>query len=289
MNKEEIEEGLKAINTKYPEKWYHNYSLGHGIATISSQPEDDNFLIRSDIIMETIYLFLGVRSPEEISSRAYRLLDLASAEGLQTMEAAMHGFNAVGVEGRQLFIERAEFVKKVLNRENVQFIQGDVRKVSKDTLGAFDVTLCLGILYHLDKEAMIPFFTNISDMTKHLLIIDTHVNNSASVERYKLHEEDNINEKYFGRMHYEHPTGLSPEKKQARLRASLDNEKSFWFDYESLCQILEDHGFNYVLGLNRPVHNMNQEFRKTRVLLAALKIQRENVRSRCYSSTKKVL
>jgi 2-polyprenyl-3-methyl-5-hydroxy-6-metoxy-1,4-benzoquinol methylase len=286
MDKATIEAELQRLNRKYPEKWYHNYHFPHGIKTIPDQGPEDNFLIRSDIVMESIYLFLGIRSMEEISARKYRLLDLGSAEGLQSIEAAMHGFDTVGVEGRQLFVERAEFAKKVFDLGNVRFVHDDVRKISAANLGVFDVTLCLGILYHLDRQAMLPFFQSVSQVTKQVLIIDTHIDNPASMSRYKLGEAAEISRTYFGRTHYEHPKGLSAFQKLARIRASLDNETSFWFDYPSLCQILTDHGFNYVLDIKRPLHNMNAEFRQTRVLLAALKMERNAVCPGCYVSTK---
>ena len=288
MDKATIEAELHALNQKYSEPWYHNYHFGHGIKSIPGQGPEDNFLIRSDIIMELIYRFLEIRSPDEITACARRLLDLGSAEGLQSIEAAMHGFDTVGVEGRELFIERAEFAKKVFALGNVRFVHGDVRKISEDMLGAFDVTLCLGILYHLDREAMLPFLRAVSEMTTHLLIVDTHVDNPASVTRYKLGDTSDIEGRYFGRMHFEHPEGLSILQKLARVRASLDNEKSFWFDYPSLCQILADHGFNYVLDVKHPVHNMNADFRQTRVLLAALKINNNDVVPRCYLSSKSI-
>jgi 2-polyprenyl-3-methyl-5-hydroxy-6-metoxy-1,4-benzoquinol methylase len=286
MDKATIEAELRKLNERFPEKWYHNYHFGEGVKAIPDQGAEDNFLIRSDIIMELIYRFLGIRSREDVAARSYRLLDLGSAEGLQSIEAALHGFDTVGVEGRELFIERAEFAKKVFALENVRFIRGDVRKISKDMLGVFEVTLCLGILYHLDREAMLPFFEALSEMTRHLLVIDTHVDNPASVARYKLGEASDIDRKYFGRMHYEHPKGLSILQKLGRVRASLDNEKSFWFDYPSLCQILADHGFNYVLDVKRPFHNMNADFRQTRVLLVALKMDNRDLLPRCYLSAK---
>ena len=205
MDKATIEAELERLNEKHPEPWYHNYHFGYGIKSIPGQGPEDNFLIRSDIIMELIYRLLGIRSSEDIAARRRRLLDLGSAEGLQSIEAAMHGFETVGVEGRQLFIERAEFAKKVFAPGNARFVHGDVRKISTQMWGVFDVTLCLGILYHLEREAMLPFFKALSEVTSHLLIIDTHVDNPASVARYKLGESSDIEQKYFGRMHYEHP------------------------------------------------------------------------------------
>jgi 2-polyprenyl-3-methyl-5-hydroxy-6-metoxy-1,4-benzoquinol methylase len=286
MEKTEIETGLRELNELHQEKWYHNYHFGHGIMSIPGQPREDNFLIRSDIVMELIYFFLGVSSPEEIKTQGLRLLDLGSAEGLQSIEAAMHGFDVLGVEGRELFIERAEFARKVFDLHNVRFLQADVRNISKEMLGTFDGTLCLGILYHLNKEAMLPFFRILAEMTNHVLIIDTHIANPASVERYKLGEEDSIEGRYFGRTHYEHPRGLSLRQKLARVRASLDNEKSFWFYYQSLCDILAHHGFSYVFDIKRPVHNTNADFRKTRVLLLASRTLAKGINARCYLSLK---
>jgi hypothetical protein len=284
MDKATIEEELKSLNVKYPDKWYHNYHFGYGIVSIPGQSKEDNFLIRSDIVMQLIYCFLGIQSMEEVSARSYRLLDLGSAEGLQSIEAALHGFETIGVEGRELFIERAEFAKKVFNLNNVRFVHGDVRHISKKQFGVFDVTLCLGILYHLNKDAMVPFFNALAEMTSRLVIIDTHIDAPASVKRYNLQEGSHINSTYFGRMYYEHPSGISRWEKLARIRASLDNEKSFWFDYESLCQILMDYGFDFVLDIKRPFHNMNKEFRETRVLLVAVKTVAANPRAQCYLS-----
>ncbi len=286
MEKSEIEKALSELNQKHPERWFHNYSFADGVMSIPGQGPQDNFLIRADIVMELIYSLLGVRSREEIASRRYRLLDLGSAEGLQSIEAGLHGFEAVGVEGRELFIERAELAKRVFGPERVEFVQGDVRKVNRTEYGEFDVTLCLGILYHLDRDSVVPFIQSVSSMTRHLLLVDTHVSNAASQARYKLGKEGTIQNRYHGRFYAEHPKGLSLRDKLSRLRASLDNETSFWLEYESLCQLLQDAGFNYVLDIKRPVHNRNEDFRKTRVMLAAVKWPSDHIRPRSYRSVK---
>jgi len=286
MEKEQIERELAILNETHPEKWYHNFNLGHGINTIPGPPRPDNFLLRSDIVMNLLYLFLGVRSPEEVRARRLRLLDLGSAEGLQTIEAGLHGFEAVGVEGRQLFIDRAEMVRRVLAADNVTFVQGDVRRLSRDSLGAFDAVLCLGVLYHIDKESMIGFIRSLSELTGRILVIDTHVDNAHSVARYDLRERGDIAGRYFGRIHWEHPLGLSTAAKAARLRASLDNEQSFWLDEDSLFTLLEDHGFSYVVPVARPFHNMNADFRRTRILLVALKAPPVRPEPRSYTLIK---
>jgi 2-polyprenyl-3-methyl-5-hydroxy-6-metoxy-1,4-benzoquinol methylase len=288
MEQLEIKQKLEELNRNYPEKWYHNYHFGHGIYSIPGQPEKDNFLIRADIVMELAYFFLGASSTEEIRMRSLRLLDLACAEGLQSIEAALHGFEVMGVEGRKVFIERAEFAKKVFNLQNVQFREYDVRNISTETLGVFDVTLALGILYHLDKDSLTPFCHSISEMTKTVLILDTHISNDVSVKRYKLGEAGIIGGRYRGRHFREHPKGLLQSEKLLRVRASLNNDESFWLEYDSLCDLLRDHGFSHVFDVKRPEYNTNKELLRTRVLIVGLKDSMYRVFPRSYISEKSI-
>jgi 2-polyprenyl-3-methyl-5-hydroxy-6-metoxy-1,4-benzoquinol methylase len=288
MEQSEIKQKLEELNRNYPEKWYHNYHFGHGIYSIPDQSKNDNFLIRSDIVMELVYFFLRASSPEEIRMRSLRLLDLACAEGLQSIEAALHGFEVVGLEGRKPFIERAEFAKNVFNLQNVQFREQDVRNISAGMFGVFDVTLALGILYHLDKDSLAPFCNRISEMTKTVLILDTHISNDVSVKRYKLGEEGVIGGRYRGRHFREHPKGLLQSEKLLRVRASLDNDESFWLEYDSLCDLLRDHGFSYVFDVKRPEYNTNKELLRTRVLVVALRDSMYPIFPKSYISEKSI-
>ncbi len=68
------------------------------------------------------------------------------------VELARLGANVVGIEGREANLAKARFAKEALSLENPEFHQDDVRNLSKEKYGRFDVVLCLGILYHLNRQ-----------------------------------------------------------------------------------------------------------------------------------------
>src|SRR3989442_14143808 len=86
-----------------------------------------------------------------------RVLDLACLEGLYGKEFARHGAAVFGKEGRKANIEKARFAKDALALENIRFVQDNVRNLSVQKYGYFDVVLCLGILYHLHVPDVFHF------------------------------------------------------------------------------------------------------------------------------------
>ena len=81
----------------------------------------------------------------------------------------------VGIEGREAHIEKARFVKQVLSLGGLDLFQDDVRNLSKNKYGEFDVVLCLGILYHLDVPDVFAFLEQIADVCRDIAVIDTRV------------------------------------------------------------------------------------------------------------------
>jgi len=66
-----------------------------------------------------------------------------------------------------------EFAKKMLNSK-VKDIEVEVENLSEETVGQFDVVLCLGILYHMENPLKIC--RNLFDVTKDggMMIMETH-------------------------------------------------------------------------------------------------------------------
>src|SRR5215213_4154131 len=91
-----------------------------------------------------------------------RVLDLACLEGLYAVEFARQGAQAVAIEGREVNLEKVKFVKKALGLDNLTVCHDDVRNLSPEKYGEFDVALCLGILYHLDAPDVFRFAENIA-------------------------------------------------------------------------------------------------------------------------------
>ena len=172
---------------------------------------------------------------------AIRLLDLACHEGIYAIEFARHGANVLGIEGRQAHIEKAMFVKDALSLNTVEFVQDDVRNLSKNKYGSFDVVLCLGILYHLDVPDVFQFIESISEVCDDIAVIDTLIapgpTSSCTYDGVK----------YWGnRLSEGHKPSDSPEDKIKRYWASLDNVTSFHLSRTSLYCMLGRVGFTSV-------------------------------------------
>ena len=204
-----------------------------------------------------------------------RILDLACLEGLYGLELALHGAEVVAIEGRPANIEKARFAKDILAVDNLQLFQDDVRNLSREKYGCFDVVLCLGLLYHLDEPDIFLFMENMADVCQKLLVLDTHVSMVAS--KCCVYKQ----QKYWGSSYMEHSPNTNDEEKNKMLWASLDNLNSFWFTRSSLYNILADVGFTSVYECHNPAvikyEIMRQKQEADRNTFLAIKGQKQQI------------
>ena len=245
MNTEQIKLKRQEIVEKFGEWTAHNIHLKDDTYTYDqNHPE-----FRAQLRGHGIHLRRIVQSVSDITNKplnSLRVLDLACLEGLYGIEFARHGAEVVGIEGREANIERARFAKEALALENITFVQDDVRNLSVQKYGHFDVVLCLGILYHLDVPDVFHFVQRMSEVCQRVAIIDTHI--GISTNKSYTYEGQN----YRGWSYSEHSSGATEEERLKSLWASLDNEKSFWFSRPSLFNLLLRIGFTSVYTCQNP-------------------------------------
>ena len=167
-----------------------------------------------------------------------RILDLGCGNGHFSLEFALHGADVFGIEGRSESVKRAEFAKELMGLENVSFETADVRNISAEKYGIFDIIVCSGLLYHLNSADIGPFLEKMYSMTRHMSIIDTHISLTSDVTM----EFRDI--KYYGTLFREHYSGENKDTKLQRERASLDNVLSFWPTRPSLINLLTNIGYS---------------------------------------------
>jgi 2-polyprenyl-3-methyl-5-hydroxy-6-metoxy-1,4-benzoquinol methylase len=226
------------ISARYGEWSGHNIHIQDGVYTIGPRVIRDEFRLRR-LVQCVLDLFGG-------SVEGKRVLDLACHEGLFSIEFARRNAKCLGIEGREANIEKARFVKNALSLENLDFVQDDVRNVSVERYGTFDVILCLGILYHLDVPDVFAFIERLGEVCQHVCIVDT---------RITLHPKERVtykNATYHGVRGDEHDPGDSQSTKLARLWASLDNVDNFYLSRATLCNALAHAGFTSVFECNIP-------------------------------------
>jgi SAM-dependent methyltransferase len=236
MNEQELRVRKAEIEAQFG-PWTGNISLGRGLET-NPQSACPHMRLRRTI-----------QGIADISGKPWnklRILDLGSLEGIYALEFACHGAQVVAIEGRESNNAHARFAAEALECRNVEFITDDVRNLSLEKYGQFDIVFCSGILYHLAGADACRLLASITKVCKRLTIIDTHVG---------LKSEHSIcweGHSYSGFVYREFAPHAAPELKASSKWASLDNEHSFWFTKPSLLNLLRDVGFTSVCEILSP-------------------------------------
>lgn len=103
-----------------------------------------------------------------------RVLDLGCNAGFWSLLAVEHGCDYVlGIDGRQKHVDQAQLVFEVkgVDRSRYDFRCANVYEALREGVGRFDVVLCLGLLYHLNKH--VELFELVSAVNDDLLVVDT--------------------------------------------------------------------------------------------------------------------
>ncbi|OHB72841.1 MAG: hypothetical protein A2V70_01490, partial [Planctomycetes bacterium RBG_13_63_9] len=260
VDRDDIRRQKQEVIKRFGEWTAHNIQLAEDVYTIGERIAGDEIKLRR--VVQTVSDMAGKPFGQ------LRVLDLACLEGLYTMEFARHGAEVVAIEGRTANIEKARFAAKVLSLTNVDFFQDDVRNLSADKYGRFDVVLCLGILYHLEVPDVFSFLGHVFEVCDGFAVIDTHV--SLGCQKSCVYS----GKEYWGREFTEHHASSSLQERERSLWASLDNTTSFWFTRPSLLNLLSHIGFTSVYECHIPGESGKPANRLT---LVAIKGQREQL------------
>jgi tRNA (mo5U34)-methyltransferase len=161
MTRDEIQAELKRLAP-----WFHRIDLGDGLYTktesVMGEPVDHP---RGP--WQTIQTLL----PAGLDGKT--LLDVGCNAGFYAFEAKRRGAKRVlGVDGQRQHVRQGLFVRKVLGLE-VEFRRFNVYELAPRNVGQFDITLALGLLYHLKHPILA--LENLYQVTKELLIIETAI------------------------------------------------------------------------------------------------------------------
>src|SRR5438105_1763792 len=174
MDTQTIIETKNEVIAKYGNWTAHNICLQDDVYTIAPTIVGDEVKLRR--IVQCVFDLVGG------SVEGLRILDLGCLEGLYAIEFARHNASCLGIEGREANIEKARFTRQVLRLDNLDFVQDDVRNLSAEKYGRFDVVLCLGLLYHLDARDVFPFIEKLSEVCGRICIVDTRITLSPTTQ-----------------------------------------------------------------------------------------------------------
>jgi SAM-dependent methyltransferase len=194
-----------------------------------------------------------------------RILDVGCGEGVYAVEAGLRGADVLALDARTQRMDMGAACAKRHGLDNVKFVQQDVREVTRDTYGEFDVVYCLGLLYHLDVPDLFRVLENLHSVCAGMLVADTLVSLEGGSEA------THGGRVYQGERRREHGDEDSVELRRTRVLKSIDNTFSFLLTRESLVRLLSDVGFSSVLECHAPPEPLKAG---DRITLVALKGER---------------
>lgn len=191
-----------------------------------------------------------------------RILDLGCGEGLYSLEVGLRGAKVLGLDGRDDRLKEGVRIAEEMGLSNVEFKVDDIRNLSKEKYGIFDIIYYFGLLYHLDVPDVFKSIEACSAMNEHMLIIDSTIALSApETVEYK-------GEKYKGLYYVEHRLSDSESMKKERVMHSIGNDKSFLLTRKSLYKFLVKNGYNTIMECHAPFEPAKL---KSRITLVCLK------------------
>ena len=159
MTREEILKGVAALGP-----WFHCIDLGDEIQTKSSSVTGET----ADHPRGT-WEKISRCLPEDLSGKS--VIDVGCNAGFYAIEAKRRGASRVlGVDAQRHLINQALFVRRVLGLD-IEYRRMSVYDLSKRSVGQFDVTLALGLIYHC--KHLVLALENLFEITNDILIIET--------------------------------------------------------------------------------------------------------------------
>jgi tRNA (mo5U34)-methyltransferase len=148
------------------EPWFHLIDLGQGVLT-KTRSAAGEALDHPRGEWEVIRRHL----PEDLSGKS--VLDVGCNAGFFSFEAARRGASrVVGVDAQRHHVRQALFVRRALGLP-AEFRRLSVYDLDPRGVGRFDVTLALGLVYHL--KHLVLALENLYRVTRELLVVESAI------------------------------------------------------------------------------------------------------------------
>ena len=222
----------------------HNIRLNTDISTMPGRPD----FMETDLRLKAILRALAFFYRGELAG--LRVADLGCLEGGFTLAMAQREMEVIGLEARQMNLDKCVLLKDQFDLGQLEFRLDDVKNFSREKYGMFDVVLALGIFYHLNDP--VAWLQQASAATRGLMVIESHYAPAddralkqldSRLKLGPLVQESIDGFQYEGRWFFEFEPHADRE---VMPWASYSNNQSFWLTKESLLRAALRSGFDLV-------------------------------------------
>lgn len=165
MTAAEIRQGIDKLGP-----WFYRFDFGNGVATTPAIPQSvvGIFDTRLEMVSGVVDRHFGDRIHE------IDCLDIGCHEGFYSLAMARKGVRHVlAIDARPENLRRARFVAEAMGVHNVEFREGRVETLTNDLGQNFELTLFLGLLYHVEDP--MRCLRQVAAVTRELCVIETQV------------------------------------------------------------------------------------------------------------------
>jgi len=161
----EIRQGIEELGP-----WFYRFEFGAGLETTPAIPPSvvDIFETRLRMLTSAVDTHFGGRL------REIECLDIGCHEGFYSLAVARRGVRSVvAIDARPENLKRARFVAEAMGVGNIVFRQGLVESLAADLGRTFELTLFLGLLYHVEDP--MRCLRQVAAVTGELCVLETQV------------------------------------------------------------------------------------------------------------------
>jgi SAM-dependent methyltransferase len=102
------------------------------------------------------------------------VLDVGCNSGGHSLLAVRSGAKrALGIDVVDRYVEQANFVKRALDEDALEFRLMAIEDVEAEAVGTFDLVLCFGVLFHLENPVLA--LRKLAAVTERAMVIDTNI------------------------------------------------------------------------------------------------------------------
>lgn len=150
-------------------RWFYRYSFANGVTNEPPDPVTQAIHEeRARLVFPELDRIVGDRWDTT------ECLDVACHEGWFSMQLAARGAaRVVGLDIRAEHVKKANVIRDITGLGNVTFEEADLFALDPAEFGPFDVTLLLGLLYHLDNP--IGALRTARSLTSNVCVLETQV------------------------------------------------------------------------------------------------------------------
>ncbi len=168
MTKQEIESEIQRLAP-----FHHKVDLPHGLSTYYPK---HSLRHREQTRLGTLkrHALPGLLKACGGSLKGKRVIDVGCNCGGFSVEAVNHGAEyALGIDVADHYLEQANFIKRALGSNQLEFKKMAMEDCNEQDTGMFDIAFCFGILYHLEN----PVFAmkKLASVTKEIMVVDASV------------------------------------------------------------------------------------------------------------------